>query len=472
MTRWKRRRLHRKLKREAEEDSSIKKKINPTDCSVDKTSVKKKADLTDCSVDKTLIKKKKDFTDCSVSKTSIKKKPDLTDCSVGKTSIKKKPDLTGCTLSKGDVSSHTCDGSNTTPFNKGGLNDRTHNSKSLNVTVPVDGLKVRFKKKYKDVDMAGVTEKEKVVGHDGIKGVVDGYKTSKDVSSNWLNLKQMLEKTKEENISRKRKLSSAKNKDVDAQNPKAKKHKLRKIQTFSKLKTESREKKTDKESPKPKPDIWFDDVDEILVEGMQEKTITKIKGNPLVKLGTFDGLTKAVAMDCEMVGVGEKGRESVLARVSIVNQYGNCVYDRYVKPQETVVDYRTFVSGVTRQHLINAEEFRDVQKDVCDILKGRILVGHALSNDLKVLFLDHPRKTVRDTSSYKPFRQLFNGRTPSLKKLTEKLLAVTVQEGQHDSVQDAQAAMKLYTIYRKRWEKDIKLGLTKLKKNKKTNLKE
>lgn len=31
-----------------------------------------------------------------------------------------------------------------------------------------------------------------------------------------------------------------------------------------------------------------------------------------------------------------------------------------------------------------AEDFVDVQKQVSDILKGRILVGHALHNDLKV----------------------------------------------------------------------------------------
>ena len=44
-----------------------------------------------------------------------------------------------------------------------------------------------------------------------------------------------------------------------------------------------------------------------------------------------------------MVGVGEKGSDSILARISIVNQFGNCVYDKFVKPTEEVVDYRTWV---------------------------------------------------------------------------------------------------------------------------------
>ena len=67
-------------------------------------------------------------------------------------------------------------------------------------------------------------------------------------------------------------------------------------------------------------------------------------------------LTKAVAMDCEMVGVGD-GKESILARVSIVNHYGSPLYDKFVKPRENVTDYRTFVSGVRPEDLKNGKPF-------------------------------------------------------------------------------------------------------------------
>ena len=58
------------------------------------------------------------------------------------------------------------------------------------------------------------------------------------------------------------------------------------------------------------------------------------------------------ALDCEMVGVGGEGqystkllkkgivKHSILARVSIVNQDGICIYDKYVKPTQYVTDYR------------------------------------------------------------------------------------------------------------------------------------
>ena len=81
-----------------------------------------------------------------------------------------------------------------------------------------------------------------------------------------------------------------------------------------------------------------------------------------------------------------------------------------------------------------AEPFLDVQKEVADILKDKIVVGHALQHDFGALLLDHPYKLVRDTSHYKPFRKITNGRTPSLKKLTKVILGLDVQGGEHSSV--------------------------------------
>lgn len=40
-------------------------------------------------------------------------------------------------------------------------------------------------------------------------------------------------------------------------------------------------------------------------------------------------MTKYVAIDCEMVGTGEDGKESALARVSIVNKFGIALLDTF-----------------------------------------------------------------------------------------------------------------------------------------------
>ena len=71
--------------------------------------------------------------------------------------------------------------------------------------------------------------------------------------------------------------------------------------------------------------------------------------------------------------------------------------------------------------------------------------------------MNHPKRDIRDTSLYPPFRNHFGrekrrGGAPALKKLAAEVLGIQIQSGEHDSVQDAQAAMKLYMLHRSRWE--------------------
>ncbi|KIM31440.1 hypothetical protein M408DRAFT_21475 [Serendipita vermifera MAFF 305830] len=162
--------------------------------------------------------------------------------------------------------------------------------------------------------------------------------------------------------------------------------------------------------------------------------------------------TKFLAMDCEMVGVGPFGLESVLARVTMVNYVGDVVLDEFVLPQETVTDWRTAVSGVRKEDMANAKTFAEVQALVSALLKDRVLVGHALTNDLSALLLSHPWLQTRDTQGFAPFRAIMKSRRPALRKLVKEILGITIQEGEHSSVVDARAPMALYRLYRKQWE--------------------
>uniref|UniRef100_A0AAZ3RZP7 RNA exonuclease 4 n=1 Tax=Oncorhynchus tshawytscha TaxID=74940 RepID=A0AAZ3RZP7_ONCTS len=227
--------------------------------------------------------------------------------------------------------------------------------------------------------------------------------------------------------------------------PNAKKKKPNNAQVDGK--TQMKKKKIEEvEEKKPtESDMWFDDVDPDDIEAtvgteaadimrkMQgiRKTDAQTTEKALVKDRGFEGLTKAVAMDCEMVGVGPDGEDSIVARVSLVNQFGKCIYDKHVKPTEKVTDYRTAVSGIRPENIKNGENVKTVQTEVAEILQGRTLVGHAIHNDLKILLLDHPKKRIRDTQKYKPFKKIVK-------------------------VQDAQATMRLYTMAKKNWEAEIK----------------
>ncbi|CAK9290450.1 unnamed protein product [Gordionus sp. m RMFG-2023] len=145
--------------------------------------------------------------------------------------------------------------------------------------------------------------------------------------------------------------------------------------------------------------------------------------------------TKYIAIDCEFVGTGYNGQENHLARVSIVNKN----------------DFRYDITGMTYKDMNEV-----VQKDVADILKDKILVGHALKNDLKVLYLTHPRSKIRDTSKHKFFCQAVKTKYPSLKKLAKIFLDTNIQNGIHNPIEDAKTAMMLFLSRKKEWEKELR----------------
>jgi RNA exonuclease 4 len=164
-----------------------------------------------------------------------------------------------------------------------------------------------------------------------------------------------------------------------------------------------------------------------------------------------------------MVGIGpEPNRDSALARVSLVNFHGHQVYDSYVQVPRNIeiTDYRTHVSGIEPKHMRKgvARPFEEVRNDLKVLLTGRILVGHAVKNDLDVLIMKHDKRFIRDTSKFSKFRELamIPGRTPGLKLLADKLLGVEIQVGAHSSVEDARATMALYRLEKGDFEQEIR----------------
>jgi RNA exonuclease 4 len=177
--------------------------------------------------------------------------------------------------------------------------------------------------------------------------------------------------------------------------------------------------------------------------GFHEEPKEEAKVNEGVSPTALAG--KYIALDCEMVGFGPTpDDDSELARVSLVDYHGHQLYDSFVQPQVPVTDYRTHITGITEKTLKNARSFKEVQQDVATLLSGRIVVAHAIKNDLDVLMLSHPKRDIRDTSRHPPFRVLSAGKSPSLKKLAKELLGLEIQSGAHSSVEDARTCMLLF----------------------------
>jgi RNA exonuclease 4 len=155
--------------------------------------------------------------------------------------------------------------------------------------------------------------------------------------------------------------------------------------------------------------------------------------------------------------------EHMLARVSLVDFEGRTLYDAFVKPQERVIDYRTPITGIDADVLRKkGEPFATVRAKCTELMKGKVVVGHAVHHDFAALKLEHPAEFIRDTSRFPPLRPPKRKSTPSLRLLAEYWLEKTMQTGAHSSIEDARTTMVLYKKFQKEWESNLLLANNKL----------
>lgn len=216
------------------------------------------------------------------------------------------------------------------------------------------------------------------------------------------------------------------------------------------------ENRTPNKPTNTKPEeLWFEVDEKDLKKSQLDISVPRslLEMFPKQPKSTTTTQNRYIAMDCEYVGVGAQGKDSALARLTLVNWYGAVLLDVYVRPKMAVTDFRTAVSGIRPHHLHNA-----VNLDAALVLlqehvtMDTILIGHGLENDMRVMLYHHPRRLVRDTSKYRPFRAISRGKTPGLKRLVKHFLSLDIQTGEHDSVEDARAAMLLYQSVKAEWE--------------------
>ncbi|CAI4062259.1 hypothetical protein N7582_002086 [Saccharomyces uvarum] len=190
------------------------------------------------------------------------------------------------------------------------------------------------------------------------------------------------------------------------------------------------------------------------------------------KLLTHDEAPKSgslVAIDAEFVSlqselceIDHQGVRSVirpkrtaLARISIIrgeegDLYGIPFVDDYVVNTNHIEDYLTRYSGILPGDLDPEKSTKRlvrrnvVYRKVWLLMQlGCIFVGHGLNNDFKHININVPRNQIRDTAIY--FLQ--GKRYLSLRYLAYVLLGMNIQEGNHDSIEDAHTALILYKKY-------------------------
>lgn len=144
------------------------------------------------------------------------------------------------------------------------------------------------------------------------------------------------------------------------------------------------------------------------------------------------------------------GRISVLRGSGI--KEGTCFIDDYIETHEMVYDYKTSFSGLESNDL-------DVEKSNKSLVSlqtayrkiwlllnmGCVFVGHSLIGDFRMINIQVPPAQVRDTAIC--YYNKSEKRKLGLKFLVYHVLQDEVQKGNHDSIEDAASALRLYKKY-------------------------
>ncbi|CAL9767169.1 unnamed protein product [Musa acuminata subsp. burmannicoides] len=173
--------------------------------------------------------------------------------------------------------------------------------------------------------------------------------------------------------------------------------------------------------------------------------------------GTRNQGSQVVALACKMVGGGSDGSLDLCARVCLIGEDENVIFQTYIKPQIPVTNYRYETTGIRPEFLRDAMALKQAQRRIQDFLsngepiwkirsrggKARILVGHGLDHDLECLGVEYPEFLIRDTAIYPPLMRT-SKLSNSLKYLTQAYLGYDIQTGTQDQYEDCVAAMRIY----------------------------
>ncbi|PWN37906.1 uncharacterized protein FA14DRAFT_105444, partial [Meira miltonrushii] len=160
-----------------------------------------------------------------------------------------------------------------------------------------------------------------------------------------------------------------------------------------------------------------------------------------------------LAFDCELIFT-TAGMS--LARITVLEESGKVVLDRFVRPKSAILDYNTRFSGI-RASDIPAEgtgSLESARKALGNLMKpDTVLIGHGLENDLRAIRLIHTR--IVDSVLLFPHRKGLPFRM-SLRELALVHLKRHIQTGDeisgHDAEEDARAALDLIRLKYKQFK--------------------
>lgn len=163
--------------------------------------------------------------------------------------------------------------------------------------------------------------------------------------------------------------------------------------------------------------------------------------------GAAPALQRIVSIATSMIYVGDSAYgydPRHLARVTTVDERGRVLLDAIIKPRATVLDYRTHLTGLSKESFEEgALDFETLISQLLEIIQPKtLLIGHRLNSDLEALHLWHG--PVIDVSLLFGVEGRKQHQYHSLRYIAEVILGEEVEEdAPHDPLEAARQALKL-----------------------------
>ncbi|KAH7923995.1 hypothetical protein BV22DRAFT_544301 [Leucogyrophana mollusca] len=166
----------------------------------------------------------------------------------------------------------------------------------------------------------------------------------------------------------------------------------------------------------------------------------------------------SVAAQVVLTGIS-RDKVPMIARVSITDYRGNILLDTFVRPTQPICDYRHAETGLQFTDLMHAPFFHHVQTSVAELVKGKIIVGHAIWNFLSVMGLNHPAIDTRDLALFLPFRRTlrYHG-VIALRVLVKHFMERDIGAGYEHPLEIARASIDLFRSCETLWEEIVHSG--------------
>ncbi|UJO16876.1 RNA exonuclease 4 [Fulvia fulva] len=177
-------------------------------------------------------------------------------------------------------------------------------------------------------------------------------------------------------------------------------------------------------------------------------------------------LTKYLALDIEFQRVKIAGRDKQvhrIGRLTVINKDGEVIYDVFVWYPELHGHTKT-LSARWRRLGVYWEDIQiengavpvgEVEQNLRAMLEGRIVIGHAIENDIKVCspFVWEGIE-IRNTQKHKYYQQLLGIRQPGLARLAPHVVGHAIQGKEHCSCEDGCTTLALWKYRRGAMEEE------------------